>query len=195
MPVTADDFSYAWRRILDPKTAAQYASILYIFKNAEPINAGKMKVEELGAKAIDAKTLQLELEHPAPYITELMTHRTTCPVPRHAVEAKGDAWTKPGEYVGNGAYTLAEWVRNDHITLVKNPKFYDAANVKIDRVIFYPTVDSDAALKRFRARELDVQDPLPVSQIERPVYFPTEAWASSAFLTACARATALPFPQ
>jgi len=166
MPVTAEDFVYAWRRILDPKTAAQYASILYIFKNAESINAGKMMPEELGAKAIDAKTLQLELEHPAPYITELMTHQTTFPVPRHAVEALGDSWTKAGNYVGNGAYMLAEWVPNDHVTLVKNPKFYDAANVAIDRVTFYPTTDADAALKRFRAGELDVQDPLPASQID-----------------------------
>jgi oligopeptide transport system substrate-binding protein len=166
MPVTADDFVYAWRRILDPKTAAQYASILYIFKNAESINAGKMKPEDLGAKAIDAKTLQLELEHPAPYITELLTHQTTFPVPRHVVEAKGDSWTQAGNYVGNGAYTLAEWVPNDHVTLVKNPKFYDAENVKIDRVVFYPTTDADAALKRFRAGELDVQDPLPASQID-----------------------------
>jgi oligopeptide transport system substrate-binding protein len=166
MPVTAQDFVYAWQRILNPKTAAQYASILYIFKNAEKINGGKMPVEMLGAKAIDDKTLEVELEHPAPYIPELMMHQTTYPVPRHLVEAQGDAWTKPGAYVGNGAYTLAEWSPNDHIALVKNPKFYDAANVRIDRVVFYPTVDADAALKRFRAGELDVQDPLPMSQID-----------------------------
>jgi oligopeptide transport system substrate-binding protein len=116
-PVTADDFIYAWQRILNPKTAAQYASLLYI-------------------------------------------------LPRHKVEALGDAWTKPGDYVCNGPYRLTEWVPNDHITLEKNAKFYDAGNVKIDRVVFYPTVDADAALKRFRAGELDVQDPLPASQID-----------------------------
>nr|ACN58947.1 oligopeptide ABC transporter [uncultured bacterium BLR7] len=166
MPVTAEDFIFAWRRILDPKTAAQYASLLYLFKNGEAINTGKMKPEELGAKATDAKTIVLELEHPVPYLTELMTHQTTFPVPKHAVEAKGDDWSKAGNYIGNGAYTLAEWVPNDHVTLVKNPKFFDAANVQIDRVVFYPTTDGDAALKRFRARELDVQDPLPASQID-----------------------------
>ena len=166
MPVTAADFVFAWRRILDPKTAAAYASILYIFKNAEPINGGKMPVDSLGAKAIDDKTLVLELEHPAPYVAELMTHQTTYPVPRHLVEANGDAWTKPGTFAANGAYILAEWIPNDHITLVKNRKFYDAASVAIDRVIFYPTTDAAAALKRFRAGELDTQDPLPVSQID-----------------------------
>jgi oligopeptide transport system substrate-binding protein len=165
-PVTAEDFVYAWRRILDPKTAAQYASLLYIFKNAEAINSGKMKVEDLGAKALDAKTLVFELEHPAPFIAEMMTHHTTFPVPKHIVEAKGNDWSKPGSYVGNGAYTLSQWVPNDHVTVVKNPRFFDAANVQIERINFYPTTDTDAALKRFRAGELDVQDPLPASQID-----------------------------
>ena len=165
-PVTAGDFVYAWRRILDPKTAAQYASLLYLFKNAEAINSGKMAPEMLGASAPDDRTLVLELEHPAPYITELMTHQTTYPVPRHLVEAKGDAWTRAGNYAGNGPYMLREWVPNDHIIVARNPQFYDAENVKVDRVVFYPTTDSDAALRRFRAGELDVQDPLPASQID-----------------------------
>ena len=77
MPVTAEDFVFAWRRILDPKTAAQYASLLTLFKNADAIIAGKMPPSSLGAKAVDAKTLELTLEHPAPFILELMTHQTT----------------------------------------------------------------------------------------------------------------------
>jgi len=166
MPVTAQDFIYAWQRILNPKTAAQYASLLYVFKNAEAVNGGKMPVEMLGAKAIDDKTLQVELEHPAPYITELMMHQTAFPVPRHVVEAKGDAWTKPENYVGNGPFRLLEWVPNDHITVEKNPKFYDAANVKLDRVVFYPTTDPNAALKRFRAGEFDTQDGIPMDQLD-----------------------------
>jgi oligopeptide transport system substrate-binding protein len=165
-PVTAQDFVYAWQRILNPKTAAQYASFLYIFKNAEAVNGGKMPVEMLAAKAIDDKTLQVELEHPAPYITELMMHQTAYPVPRHVVEAKGDAWTKPENYVGNGPYLLKEWVPNDHITLSKNPRFYDAGNVKIDSVNYYPTQDADAGLRRFRAGDLDTQDPIPPLQID-----------------------------
>jgi oligopeptide transport system substrate-binding protein len=155
--VTAHDFIYAWRRILDPKSAAQYASLLYVFRNAEAINGGKMPLDSLGAKAIDDHTIALALEHPAPYILELMMHQTTYPVPQHVVETKGDAWTKPGNYVGNGPYLLREWVPNDHITLDRNPKFYDAAKVKIERVVFYPTSDANAALKRFRAGEFDVQ--------------------------------------
>ena len=165
-PVTADDFVYAWRRILDPKTAATYAYMLYAIKNAEPINTGKMPLTSLGAKALDPKTLVVELEHPVPYLLQLMMHMTTYPVPRHLIEAKGDAWAKPGTYVGNGAYLLKEWESNDHITVVKNPRFYDAGNVRVDQTVYYPTMDYVAALKRFRAGELDVQDRMPAQQID-----------------------------
>ena len=165
-PVTAEDFVYAWRRILNPETAAAYASILYVFKNAEMINSGQMPPEALGAIAIDERTLELQLENPAPYLTELLTHFTSYPLPRQVVDVHGNAWTRPENHVGNGPYTLVDWVPNDHVTLAKNPLFYDAENVRIERVEFYPTTDSMAALSRFRAGELDTQDPLPMQQIE-----------------------------
>lgn len=163
--VSADDFVFSWRRILDPKTASVYGYFLYPLKNAQAVNTGKMPVESLGVRASDAKTLIVELEHPLPYFLQIVSHMTMYPVPRHVVLAKGDAWTKPGNYVGNGPYTLTEWASNDHITIVKNPKFYDAGNVHIDRVIFYPTTDYPAALKRLRAGELDIQERMPQQQI------------------------------
>jgi oligopeptide transport system substrate-binding protein len=164
-PVTANDFVYSWRRILDPKTAANYSSILYVFKNAQPINAGKMATDQLGARAVDDRTLEVQLENPAPYLPELLSHMTALPLPSHIVEPMGRNWTNPGTYVGNGPFVLTEWIPNDHITLVKNPRFYDAANVKIDRVEFLPIADPDAGLRRFRAGELDIQDTIPPSQI------------------------------
>ena len=164
-PVTANDFVYAWRRVLDPSTAAPYASILYAFKNAQAINSGKMPPTELGARAIDDRTLEVQLEHPVPYLLQLVGHATAYPVPSHVVESLGRDWTKPGSYVGNGPYVLAEWFPNDHITLAKNSRFYDGANVKIDQVQFLPITDPDAGLRRFRAGELDVQDTIPPTQI------------------------------
>ena len=165
-PVTADDFVFAWRRLLDPKTAASYAYYLYLIKNAEAVNTGKMPATELGISAPGDRTLVVTLEHPAPYLVEYMTHVSTFPLPRHVVEAKGDSWARAGNYVGNGAYTLVEWIPNDHITLEKNPRFYDAANVKVDRVVFYPTMDYTAALRRLRAGELDTQSRLPPREID-----------------------------
>jgi oligopeptide transport system substrate-binding protein len=164
--VTANDFVYSWRRILDPKTAAPYASMLYVVRNAQAVSAGRMGPDQLGVRAIDDKTLEVQLENPAPYLPQLVAHQTTYPLPSHVVEPLGRNWTNPGNYVGNGPYILTEWTPNDHITLVKNPRFYDAANVKIDRVVFFPIADPDAGMRRFRAGELDVQDGIPTNQID-----------------------------
>ncbi|MGZ5930047.1 MAG: peptide ABC transporter substrate-binding protein [Rhizomicrobium sp.] len=164
-PVTADDFLFAWRRILDPKTAASYAYFPYIIKNAEAINAGHLPGTALGAVAPDSHTLELHLKNPAPYLLEMLTHSAMMPVPHHVVEAKGKTWTRPENYVGNGAFSLSEWIPNDHITAVRNPRFHDAANVQIKKIVYYPTVDYGAALRRLRAGELDVQERLENNQI------------------------------
>jgi oligopeptide transport system substrate-binding protein len=166
VPVTAEDFTFSWRRILDPKTAAPYAYYLYPIKNAREVNTGRQPLTALGVAAPDAKTLVVTLENPLPFMAEFLTHQTMHPVARHVAEAKGAEWARPGNYVSNGAYVLKEWVPNDHVTLVKNPRFYDAANVKIDVVNYYPTQDAEAAIRRLRAGELDTQDPIPPLQID-----------------------------
>lgn len=164
-PVTADDFDFAFHRLLDGKTASRYAYNLWIVKNAKAYGTGKASYQALGVAAPKPDTLILTLEHPAPYLPELLSHPSALPLPRHVVEAKGGSWARPGNQVGNGPYVLKEWVPNDHITLVKNPRFYDAAKVAIGTVTYVPTSDPEAALKRFRAGELDLQSPAPASQI------------------------------
>ena len=164
-PVTAEDFVFSWRRLVDPNTAAPYAYFLYVLKNAEPVNAGKLPLSALGIKAIDPKTLELTLEHPAAYLLEMLTHMTLYPEPRHVVAAKGKAWAQPGNHVSNGPFVLKTWVPNEYIALEKNPHFFDAKNVKLDSVIYYPTDDYDAALNRFRAGELDTQNRVPAQDI------------------------------
>lgn len=165
VPVTAADFVFSWQRTLAPATASSYAYFLYPIKNAQAVNAGKMPLAALGVHALDDHTLQLFLEHPVPYMLQMLVHNSMYPVPRHVVTAKGKDWARPGNYVSNGAYLLTEWVPNDHVTLVKNPRFYDAANVALDRVIFYPTDDYSAALRQLRAGELDIQQSYPATQI------------------------------
>ena len=164
-PVTAEDFVYSFRRLQDPATAAEYASMLYPVVNAEEVNTGKAKPEEIGVKAIDATTLEIQLKAPTPYFLEMLTHQAAYPVNKAAIDSMGADWIKPGKLVSNGAYTLAEWVPNDHIKMVKNPKFHDAANVKIDVVNFIPTEDRSSAMKRYEAGELDSYDDLPTEQL------------------------------
>jgi oligopeptide transport system substrate-binding protein len=163
-PVTAGDYVFAYRRALDPATVCEYANILYPIKNAEKVNKGTLTTDKLGVTAPNAKTLVIELEHPAPYLPEMLTHYTTFAIPKHVVEKAGKDWTKPGVMVSNGPYMLAARRPNDHIKLVKNPHFYDAGNVKIDEVYFYPTLDEQGALKRYRAGELDTLDRWPLTE-------------------------------
>jgi oligopeptide transport system substrate-binding protein len=166
MPVTAHDFVFSWQRLVNPTTASTYAYYLYPVKNAEPINAGKMMPAMLGVAAPDDHTLEVRLENPAPYLPQMLTHQTTSPLPRHVIEAKGRSWAQPGSYVGNGAFVLKEWVPNDHVLVEKNPLFYEADQVRLQHVYFFPTNDYGAALERFRAGELDTQDRLPGQEID-----------------------------
>ena len=89
-------------------------------------------------RALDVRRLEVRLEHPAPYLVEMLTHTSMMPLPRHAIEAKGKSWTQPGNFVCNGAFVLTEWVPNDHITALKNPRFHDADNVKLSASSIIP---------------------------------------------------------
>lgn len=155
-PVKAEDFVYSMRRIQDPKTAAPYANILYPIKNAEKVNKGELPLDQLGVRAIDDKTLEITLERPTPFFTELLAHQTGLPVHPATVAAQGENFVRPGVMVSNGAFTLTEQVANDHITVTKNPEYWDASNVKLNEVIFYPIDDNAASQRRFQAGELDV---------------------------------------
>jgi oligopeptide transport system substrate-binding protein len=154
--VTASDFVFAYRRILDPKTGSSYAYLDYLLKNGEAVNEGRLPPEAVGAKALDDHTLQLTLEHPAPYLPQVLKHQAFFPVPEHAVRQWGDAWVEPGKYIGNGAYRLIAWKLGDYIRLQKNPLFHDAAHVCFDRVNYYPTNDPVSAERRVLSHELDL---------------------------------------
>ncbi len=155
VPVTASDFVFGMRRIMDPVTAARYASLLFPIKNARAINTGKMNPDEIGVVALNPKTVEITLESPVPFFTQLLAHYTTYPIPQHAFAVHGEDWVKAGRMVTNGAYVLQEWVTNSHVKVSKNPKFYDAANVAIDTVFYYPIEDSRTGLKMFETGELD----------------------------------------
>ena len=165
--MTATDFVYGIRRAVDPATHSWYANLLYNIKNAKAINEGKMKVETLGVSAPDAQTVVINLIDPSPTLAILMSNAGLSPAPKHVVDKFGAGWTKPGHMVSNGAYMLAEWRPYDHIKLVKNPHYRDAARVKIDAVNFYPTEDDGAAVKRLRAGELDVNMRFPPNEIDQ----------------------------
>jgi oligopeptide transport system substrate-binding protein len=156
VPVTAEDFVYSYRRVLDPKTGSIYAYLVTLLKNGQAVNDGKAPLSAVGAAAPDLHTLVLTLEHPAPYMPQLLMHQSFYPVPRHVVEKLGDAWVKPGNYVSNGAYKLAAWKLGDHLEVDRNPLFFDAAHVCVDRINYYPTADVVSAERRVQRGELDI---------------------------------------
>jgi oligopeptide transport system substrate-binding protein len=187
-PVTADDFVYAYRRILKPETASVYAYLLYLVKNGQAVNEGKASPEALGVTALDVRTLQIVLEHPAPYLPELTKHSAFFPLPRHVVEKYGDDWVQPGRYVSNGPFKLVSWRLGDYVRVEKNPRFFDAAKVCVDRIDYYPTPDSVVAERRVQQGELDLNTSFQSNRIGRlrqqmPDYLRTHTSLATTYLS------------
>ena len=164
-PVTAKDFVFSLQRGVDPATVSVYSYILTPIRNADEITAGKLPPTDLGVRAVDEHTLEITLANSTPYFLGLLTHSMTYPVHRASLERYGEQFTRPGNLVGNGAFKLDEWVVQSHLKLVRNPYYWDNANTKLDEVWFYPTEDQSAELQRFRARELDMTDTIPTTQL------------------------------
>ncbi|WP_373852505.1 peptide ABC transporter substrate-binding protein [Listeria fleischmannii] len=157
-PVTAADFEYAWKKVVDSKTAAAYGPQMEeIVKNATPILKGEMDPEKLGVKAIDEKTLEVELENPVPIFKELLTTGTFFPQKEAWVEKQGDRYGTSSEtLLSNGPFTLQNWdgtkLKWDY---VKNPKYWDAKNVKVDKIHVTVVKDTNAALNLYNTNKLD----------------------------------------
>ena len=155
-PVTADDFVFGLQRVLDPQTAATSAYLLFVLKNAQAVSEGKAPLSALGVRALDPHTLEITLEQPTAYLLELAKYVVFFPVPRHVVERYGDDWVQPENYVSNGAFQLADWRLGDRVTVTRNPRFWDADNVCLDRVNYYPTTDLISAERQVARGELDL---------------------------------------
>ena len=134
-PVRAQDFEYSWKRTLNPKTRSEYAFILFPIKNAEEYHLGKAKEEDVGVKALDDKTLQVQLRAPTPYFTDLTAFGTYQPLRKDIVEKHGDRFARdPSTMVYNGPFKLTDWKHDASLTMKKNPYYWDHKNVKLDTV-------------------------------------------------------------
>lgn len=157
-PVTAEDFVYSWQRLVDTKTASPYASYLQYahILNVDKIIAGKQPPSALGVKALDKQHLQVTLTQPVPYFTAMLAHTALKPVHRQTLEQWGDKWTRPEHYVGNGAFTLNNWVVNEKITLKRNPQYWDNANTVIETATFLPISSETSDVNRYRSGDIDM---------------------------------------
>lgn len=160
-PVTAHDFEYSWKRVLDPEMAAYYSFQFFYLKNGEAYNSGTAKVEDVGVKALDDKTLEVTLESPTGFFLELTSFYCYFPVSKAVAEENPD-WAKEVEtYVSNGPFVLTEWVHNASITLAKNDNYYDSKLIKLDGIEFAILDDVNTAWQRYEAGEFDFLTPLP----------------------------------
>jgi len=164
-PVTADDFVYSLRRIMDPATGAKYATVLYPIENAEAVNKGEMEPAELGVEAVDEKTLRISLESPTPYFLELLTHQTALPVHPPSVEEHGADFVDPENMVTNGAYVLVSYTPNDRLVMEKSDTFHAVDGVAIERVEYLPFEERATCLRRFEAGEVHSCQEVPREQI------------------------------
>lgn len=158
VPVTANDFVYAFRRLQQPEIASQYASMLWLVKNGQKVNEGELPPEQLGVRAIDEKTLEITLEHPAPYLPGLLTHYTTFPVPAHVVDQYGEAWIQPENIQVNGPYKLVYWRSGDQLVADKNPTGFGAAEACFGRVAYFEIENEAAYENKIAAGELDINN-------------------------------------
>ena len=162
--VTAEDFVWSWRRLVDPQTAAGYSRMLAPVANASAILAGDDDPANLGVSALNETTFQVLLDDPTPYFLGLLTHPTTYPVHRPSYEAHGNAHVRPGNLVSNGAFVLADWQVRARVELVRNLHYRDAANVIIERVVYFPFEDENTEFNRFRAGDLHWTFQVPSGQ-------------------------------
>ncbi len=157
-PVTAEDFVYSFRRVVDPNTASPYASYLADDKvlNAQEVIDGKVKPDALGVKALDEKTLQVTLSEPVPYFPDTLIHTSVKPVPQKVVEKFGEKWTDPSNIVVNGPYKISEWQVNDKIVLERNESYYDNANTTLEKITLLAIPSSTTDVARYQAGEIDI---------------------------------------
>ena len=173
--VTAHDFVYSWRRILSPDLAAEYAYMLYPIKNAEAFNRGDLRdFSEVGVRALGDRRLEVTLRAPTPYFFTLQIHFTFYPVHQATIEAHGGMlerdtpWTRPGNLVSNGPFTLSAWSPNKEIVVTKNPHYWDRDAVQLESIVFRPIQNPTVEERIFRAGEIDLTYGVPLTKI--PTY-------------------------
>ena len=148
-PVTAEDFEYAWKRVLNPDTGADYAYQLYYLKNGAAYNSGEANADDVGVKALDATTLEVTLEAEAPYFLQLTAFGSLYPVPKKVVEANPD-WAADAEtHVSNGPFKLTKWAHDEEVVVEKNENYWNQAAIKLDKISWGMVNDDNTAYQLY----------------------------------------------
>lgn len=165
-PITAQDVVFTWRRLIDPKTASPYASYLTTVNvvNANSVLAGKLPPDQLGIKALDSQTVQVELTRPMSYFLQMVAHYSLFPVSQATVEKYGEKWTQPQNMVSSGPFKLKTWTVNERIVAVRNPDYWDNSHTVLSQMTYLPIGSGAADVNRYRAGEIDITRSIPEIQ-------------------------------
>ncbi len=163
VPVTAKDFEYSWKRLLNPKTAAQYAYFLFDIENAAEYNAGTVTDPgKVGVRALSDTVLEVKLKKPVVYFPSITTFMVTYPQREDVVTRHGDNWTDPENIVTNGPYLLKEWQHEYKLVLKANERHFEG-KPPIDTVEVYVVEEPTTALTLYETGELDLVELPPVA--------------------------------
>lgn len=165
-PITSQTVIDSWQRLLDPATASEYVYQLFTIEGARAAYNGERERSDIGVQALDPHTLEVRLEQPTPWFLELCAFPTLFPVPTHIIAEHGNRWTRPEHIVSSGPFVLSEWRPRQHIVFTRNPRYWDADFVKLERITAYPYDDSNTALQLFRSGSLEWMPGVPVDQVE-----------------------------
>ena len=172
VPITAEDIVWSWNRVLSPGLGSRYAQMLYTIKNAERFHKGEIDdFSQVGVKAVGEHRVLVELEQPAGYFLASLAHYATWPVPRHVVLEHGEMdtpntdWTREENFVCNGPFRLKEWHINQVLIVEKNPTYWDAANVWLNEIHYYPIDNEILEEKMFRSGQLHLTNVVPLNKI------------------------------
>ena len=170
-PVTAQDFVFAWRLVVDPKVASEYAFIMFAVKNAEAINSKKLPTTDLGVKAIDDHTLSVEFEKPCPYFLGLVTTSSYLPIREDFYNQFNEKFgADASKLLSDGPYILKSWVHGASLSFAKNPKYWNADAIKLDEIrIPFITPDSTSTFSFFKDRKIDMIERLGSDDLPRAV--------------------------
>lgn len=155
-PVTAGDFVYSWRHLLDPDTGSAAAFLGNFIKGAEAYNSGKGSAEDVGVEAVDDKTLKVTLEEPTGFFLNIVTNPAFFPVNEKVAKDNPKWHAEADSFVSNGPFKLTEWKHNDHMLMEKNDQYWDADIVKLDKVHWAMVNDSNTEYQMFESGELDM---------------------------------------
>ncbi|MDK9738837.1 oligopeptide ABC transporter substrate-binding protein OppA [Vibrio sp. D404a] len=168
-PVTADDFVYALRRAVDPKTASPNVWYLKLTKinSIADVAEGKKPLDALGVTAIDKHTLRFELDSKVPYFVAMTGHTSMMPVHKANLESSEKPWSDPKQFVGNGAFLLDEWVVNERVELKKNPNYWDSDDTHLNQVTYIPFENQNASINRYAVGEVDITSDVPTHMAQK----------------------------